>query len=301
MSLRAQMEKKKAQEEMRRLMAERKKKDVKTTKIDNPLAKYNNLGQLMCLLCSSVVRSEAVWPVHLNSKQHRENVEKAKELKKITNDFTDAKKVKRLGVPPADAPPEKKLKSILKNAGDVKPVQLPKSDVPNVISYHNEEIKRAPLNLDLVQSTLNGSDENAGSSRIDKVSSGKDKTPPVPEAPIPEGFFDDPILDAKVRNIEYKDPVEEEWEKFQKEIKEQATASAEIIAGEQEEATAERQIDEIEEQMRNWNRVLELELKKEETKKNKLDTEQQSENEEDSNDEGDIDEFLDWRAKKAYS
>lgn len=24
------------------------------------------------------------------------------------------------------------------------------------------------------------------------------KTPPVPEQPIPEGFFDDPILDAKV-------------------------------------------------------------------------------------------------------
>lgn len=58
----------------------------------------------------------------------------------------------------------------------------------------------------------------------------------------------------QVRNIEYKDPVEEEWEKFQKEIKEEATASAEIIAGEQEEATTERQIDEIDEQIRNWSR-----------------------------------------------
>lgn len=58
----------------------------------------------------------------------------------------------------------------------------------------------------------------------------------------------------QVRNIEYKDPVEEEWEKFQKEIKEEASASAEIIAGEQEEATAERQIDEIDEQIRNWSR-----------------------------------------------
>lgn len=58
----------------------------------------------------------------------------------------------------------------------------------------------------------------------------------------------------QVRNIEYKDPNEEEWEKFQKEIKEEASASAEIIAGEQEEATAERQIDEIDEQIRNWSR-----------------------------------------------
>lgn len=64
------------------------------------------------------------------------------------------------------------------------------------------------------------------------------------------GFF------LQVRNIEYKDPVEEEWEKFQKEIKEEASASAEIIAGEQEEATAERQIDEIDEQIRNWSRYV---------------------------------------------
>lgn len=60
----------------------------------------------------------------------------------------------------------------------------------------------------------------------------------------------------QVRNIEYKDPVEEEWEKFQKEIKEEATASAEIIAGEQEEATAERQIEEIDEQIRMWSKLV---------------------------------------------
>ncbi|CAH2267695.1 jg4724 [Pararge aegeria aegeria] len=104
------------------------------------------------------------------------------------------------------------------------------------------------------------------------------------------------------RNIEYKDPVEEEWEKFQKEIKEETTTSAEIIAGEQEEATAERQIDEIDEQMRNWSRVLDLELKKEETKKKIQDIEMLNEDDyNDSENEADIDEFLDWRAKKSYS
>ncbi|CAB3239370.1 unnamed protein product [Arctia plantaginis] len=107
---------------------------------------------------------------------------------------------------------------------------------------------------------------------------------------------------SQVRNIEYKDPVEEEWEKFQKEIKEEATASAEIIAGEQEEATAERQIEEIDEQIRIWSKVLDFELKKEETKKSKQDTEQMSEDEEgESENDDDIHEFLDWRAKKSYS
>ena len=35
---------------------------------------------------------------------------------------------------------------------------------------------------------------------------------------LPEGFFDDPKMDAKARNVEYKDPMTEEWEKFQKSI-----------------------------------------------------------------------------------
>lgn len=142
------MEKQKAQEEMRRLMAERKKKNIKPTKIDNPLAKYNNTGQLMCILCKSVVRSENVWQVHLNSKQHRENVEKAKKLKELTNNFTVGKIKHKSGSPSKDGPPEKKLKGILKNASDIPlSVQGPKNNAPQVISFHDEEIKRTPLNL----------------------------------------------------------------------------------------------------------------------------------------------------------
>lgn len=140
-----QVEKKRAQEEMRRLMAERKKKDTQPTKIDNPLAKYS-AGQLMCILCSSVVRSEKAWPVHLNSKQHKENVEQAKKLKEVTNNFTKVSKHKRSS-PPREAPPEKKIKSILKNASGTQAVvlQKPKNDEPTIVLYHNEEIKRAPL------------------------------------------------------------------------------------------------------------------------------------------------------------
>lgn len=149
MSLRMQMEKQKAQEEMRRLMAERKKKNLKPTKIDNPLAKYNSSGQLMCILCNSVVRSEHVWPVHLNSKQHRENVEKAKKLKELTNNFTVGKIKHKSSSPPRDAPPEKKVKGILKNANPI-PIQVPKNNAPQIISFHDEEIKRTPLNASVI-------------------------------------------------------------------------------------------------------------------------------------------------------
>ena len=71
---------------------------------------------------------------------------------------------------------------------------------------------------------------------------------------LPEGFFDDPVKDAKARNLEYKNPIEEEWEKFRKEIKEAEVQSMSIITEEQEELTAERQIDEIDAQIKNWSR-----------------------------------------------
>lgn len=44
-----------------------------------------------------------------------------------------------------------------------------------------------------------------------------------------------------------------------------------------------------------------MELKKEETKRKTQDGEQMNEDGDDSDNEEDIDEFLDWRAKKSYS
>jgi len=76
---------------------------------------------------------------------------------------------------------------------------------------------------------------------------------------LPEGFFDDPIKDAKARNIEYKDPAEEEWDRFRKEISHELDTAHEIVAEEQEEATVGRQLEEIDEQMRAWSRVSDME------------------------------------------
>uniref|UniRef100_A0A1B0DCY8 ZNF380 coiled-coil domain-containing protein n=1 Tax=Phlebotomus papatasi TaxID=29031 RepID=A0A1B0DCY8_PHLPP len=125
------------------------------------------------------------------------------------------------------------------------------------------------------------------------------------EEALPEGFFDDPVKDAKARNQEYKDPVEEEWEKFQREIREAATESNAIIAEDQEESTAERQIDEIDEQIRNWSRVLEIQRKKEATaaelersKAKNMDQDDDSASEGQESEE--FDEFVDWRSKKSH-
>ncbi|XP_054283672.1 zinc finger protein 830-like [Macrosteles quadrilineatus] len=283
-----------SQNELRRLMSQEKKKLITNgRKIESPLAKYKDDGTLTCIVCESVVRSDAVWIVHLNSKQHKDNIARKKQLLApppiIPKNVSDPPKLYKRPLTPPTAVPPKKLKGILKNApapklppgffdnGAVKTESFPTSSQvdPSSVLTPTEVVAEEPMDTE-------------DASFVDS----KD--------PLPEGFFDDPIMDAKARNVEYKDPIQEEWEKFQKEIKEETSVSTQIIEDDQEEATTERQIQEIDEQLRNWSRVLDLEKKKETVQA--VATKGSSENarEDASDDEEDFDEFLDWRAKKSF-
>ena len=206
----------------------------------------------MCNLCKSIVRSETLWPIHLNSKSHKENLASAKKSL-IEKSKPVAVAIKRPNSPIRDSSSSKKVKGILKNTPTTKtgsnlpadffdaPFKTPLPVASLAVSKRFEDaaMPRPPKTQD-----------NGGSKEADEE---KDKANP---ASLPEGFFDDPIMDAKVRQVEYKDPVEEEWDKFQKEMKEESAQSDQTIADDLEEATAERHIEEIEEQMRNWSRYL---------------------------------------------
>lgn len=292
--------KKISQNELRRLMNEQKKKLLNNVKkIESPLARYDKDGNLTCIVCESIVRSEAVWTVHLNSKSHRQNI---------------ANKVKKRDEPPAPAPAPpppvekfakpavptlkrpapppvpvctKKIKSILKNAPtDPKYERIPSDFFDSV----------QPMETESVPSNKTDNSETVENEEMEEeveieVSNGE---------LLPEGFFDDPKLDAKARNKEYKDPIEEEWEQFQKAIKEETSKAQQIISEEQDEATAERQIDEIDEQMRNWSRVLDLEKKKQRVISVPANQSQTIKEEDSSGDENEFEEFVNWRSKKSF-
>nr|XP_032621478.1 zinc finger protein 830 isoform X2 [Chelonoidis abingdonii] len=71
---------------------------------------------------------------------------------------------------------------------------------------------------------------------------------------LPEGFFDDPEVDAKVRKVDApKDQLDKEWDEFQKAMRQVNTISEAIVAEEDEEGRLDRQIGEIDEQMANRN------------------------------------------------
>lgn len=230
---------------------------------------YNDLGQLMCVLCKTVVRSEDVWKVHINAKQHKQNVELTKKsansmpppsqpTKSAESAKPTAVATKRMAPPPIPEVPAKIPKGILKNSTKPTDTQnnstvknaLPDNffDNPNAPTFYEATLTKTSIKTNLVN-IERGTDTDKTEDANNEMATEhhKDET-------LPEGFFDDPIKDAKARHSEYKDPVEEEWEKFQHEIKAASDFSNAIIAEDQEESITERQIDEIDEQIRNWNR-----------------------------------------------
>ena len=297
------LKRKLTQDDLRKAMSEHKKKLGVVKKIESPLARYTDAGQLMCILCKANIRSEAVWSVHLNSKTHKENITLAKKAKLETDTPKPAAHTfKRPTSPSQESSASKKIKGILKNS--LTHLSQVASNLPSdffdstckqsngIPSNASATIQRSENDKQLINDKES---KNAEIEEEKETEKNKDTNQPV----LPEGFFDDPVLDAKVRNVEYKNPIEEEWEKFQREIKEETAQSAQIIADDQEEATTERQLDEIEEQIRHWSRVMDLVKRKEQVQA--TDRKQKNTDEDaSSEDEADFDEFLDWRAKNSY-
>ncbi|XP_010291488.1 PREDICTED: zinc finger protein 830, partial [Phaethon lepturus] len=125
---------------------------------------------------------------------------------------------------------------------------------------------------------------------------------------LPEGFFDDPEVDAKVRKVDApKDQMDKEWDEFQKAMRQVNTISEAIVAEEDEEGRLDRQIGEIDEQIECYRRVELLrnrqDLMKEKLKEAmRLKATQEKEDEAiGSEDEEELQDLLsqDWRVKGA--
>ncbi|CAM5091936.1 unnamed protein product [Eretmochelys imbricata] len=125
---------------------------------------------------------------------------------------------------------------------------------------------------------------------------------------LPEGFFDDPEVDARVRKVDApKDQMDKEWDEFQKAMRQVNTVSEAIVAEEDEEGRLDRQIGEIDEQIECYRRV-ELLRNRQDVMKDKfkeamrLRAIQEKEDEAiGSEDEGELQDLLsqDWRVKGA--
>ncbi|XP_022224143.1 zinc finger protein 830 [Drosophila obscura] len=163
-------------------------------KVDSPLAKYDASGILTCIICRIVIKP-SVWKVHVNSKQHKLNLDLAKKNKTKILDVT------------ANKLSQQSLSST------------------NFSTYQDKTVRK---------------NENSDS-RIAETLPGK--------------FFDS----EKSNKFHQADQNEdEEWIRFQREIKIAATVSSTIVAEEQENINIKRQLKEIDEQIDNWKRFIKI-------------------------------------------
>ncbi|CAH1774685.1 unnamed protein product, partial [Owenia fusiformis] len=304
--------KKVSKDDLRRLMKESRSSTAKNQRIDSPLAKYNALGQLVCIVCNIHLKSEKLWNAHLMGRSHKEKHAALKAKQEAIN---------RGGVVPSMAPPTKAAKRKLEQQTNNIPEKKPKGILVNkstlglgdYSSSDESDEETAVMGGQPVGDSNNmPTTENTPSLPADFFDNGTGKSndvknedtedvevkPTTMAEKLPEGFFDNPEKDAKVREVVYKDKMEEEWELFQKSVKEETKVSEAIIDEDDEQANAVRNLMEADEQLHQWSKI--NSLAKEKDKIMETGVAKQGKTESNSDSDIDIDEyeeFLDWRIK----
>uniref|UniRef100_G3TV04 Zinc finger protein 830 n=1 Tax=Loxodonta africana TaxID=9785 RepID=G3TV04_LOXAF len=327
------------QDELRRLMKEKQRLSTNRKRIESPFAKYNRLGQLSCALCNTSVKSELLWQTHVLGKQHREKVAELKGAKEATQGLsTSAEPLSaKRKAPDAESQDAKRAK-----ASTVLQVQPSTSALPTNFDKTATASKALRLGLlpdyaTRVPPDAQGKEHSLPSSREatssvlpnDFFDTNPPKAPLIPHSgsiekaeihekvverrentaeALPEGFFDDPEVDARVRKVDApKDQMDKEWDEFQKAMRQVNTISEAIVAEEDEEGRLDRQIGEIDEQIECYRRVEKLRNRQDEIK-HKLkavltikELQKKEEENVDSDDEGELQDLLsqDWRVKGA--
>ncbi|KAH8363614.1 hypothetical protein KR084_012267 [Drosophila pseudotakahashii] len=225
---------------------------------------YDSSGTLTCIICRIPIKP-SVWKVHINSKQHKLNVDQAKQ-NKIEKPVTTSA-FKEPSVPSSvAAPPVAKSSS--------HPDKAPQSSQ-----------ERNPAIIQEKTPQPNASNKTATESASEK---------------LPEKFFDE----DKTSKTEAARLQDEEWQRFQQEIKRAETVSSVIVADEQEDINLKRHIKEIDEQIDNWKRFIKINDQKTLLLNNKrrvnpkveVDPELSSGSEEDCS----VDDLFDWRTKNLH-
>ncbi|GFY40632.1 zinc finger protein 830 [Trichonephila inaurata madagascariensis] len=247
---------------------------------------YNSLGQLSCSICNVVVKGSNLWGAHIAGKIHKESLLRQKKVS--TNDLKD---VVNVGVKRTSEQPEatKKVKSNVEP-----PVESQPTKTASLLAEYSSSDES---DMDVSEETVLSQTQSLSNNGLPSEKETKEVMPTNNVEKLPEGFFDDPVLDAKARNIEYKDPVEEEWERFQKTIAEETNVSKTIIEEDLEVSTLERDIEQIDEQIQQWERVKNLQSLADDVKM-KAPKKDGDNNDSSSTDEDlDEDDLLDWRSK----
>lgn len=105
---------------------------------------------------------------------------------------------------------------------------------------------------------------------------------------LPEGFFDDPELDAKARGQSREANLDAEYEEFKKMIQSEELKSDQLIEKDDQLRDFDRDIEEVDELIGRWNKIEHLHIQREAIKKKTSESKKVSESDEDDEDDEDI-------------
>ena len=285
-------------------------------RIESPLAKYNSIGQLTCIVCNQIVKSEVMWNAHLSSKVHLDNKNMLKmkligeQAKPISNEPTKSKSsnenksnvkifIQKLFLIMKINPiyySKVSKRSITTESGSID-----KSEDTNVSNKKQklENLIKKTDSIDLNQAAVVAATTNQLDAEPKKSDNESEKSNAVLNltgTALPEGFFDDPDLDAKARGFSRLENLEAEYEEFKKIIQNEEVKSDIMIEKDDALRDVHRDIEEVDELISRWTKIENLHLRREEllktrkqTEQNKIIVDKSEADEEAEDDDSDID------------
>lgn len=120
--------------------------------------------------------------------------------------------------------------------------------------------------------------------QTDSIDLNKTETIVVGES-LPEGFFDDPDLDAKVRGQSREANLEAEYEEFKKIIQNEEFKSDLLVEKDDKLRDFERDIEEVDDLIDRWNKIENLHIRREAIKQQQTTKAKNSQKEDEKDDE----------------
>ncbi|GAU98470.1 hypothetical protein RvY_09610 [Ramazzottius varieornatus] len=287
-----------SQVDLRRLMKEKSAK-----KVESPFAKYDPVtGLLSCLACKIPIKNETLWMAHENGRQHQQAGLSVKSRNAATG--LKPSPVSAASKRPADRNPVSQSQQAPKKP---KNSELPQRTTEDIFTHVKPHDSSATNITKTVKHVIASAVPDNGEGQQQLQADDQDTS-----SIIPENFFDNPTKNiAQKQEREKKAQAEDEWSKFQKSIQEESHKSAVIIEEDDEKATKQKELDQIDEQMARWEKIKALEIQKEEAakklasgsaaaEKSTAEKIEDASNQSDDNSDDDLD-FLDWRKKSIFS
>jgi zinc finger protein 830 len=174
--------------DVRKLLKKQQSERNSKQKITHPFAKYDEQGRLICIVCNSPVKNEAVWQAHLGSATHRDNIQKLKALKQQQQQQQQQQSLKRRAPspPPPTSQQQQKRTRVEEEEEERHDIEL---DEEVQDSSEDEEMGGAGLPADFF-------DGGAEKEEIEEVEEGVQEEE---NGAIPAGFFDNPEEEARIQ------------------------------------------------------------------------------------------------------